>query len=167
MGRWPKVRDDPRYDLPVKAQSAARHLPDCIVGDLLDLSSGPRTLIHSDLHSENLLLDGDRVVLLDWQNAALGHPALDVASVLCGTVSVAAQQALGRELLAVYEDALAEHGVTAWSEEALEAGIGSATRWLFSGVCCWLASYEAESPRDVETAGGHLERLAAGLVLWG
>jgi hypothetical protein len=80
---------------------------------------------------------------------------------------VAAWQALGRELLAVYEDARVEHGVTAWSEEALEAGSGSVTRWLFSGVCCGLASCEAESPRDVETAGGHLERLAAGLVLWG
>jgi Phosphotransferase enzyme family len=45
--------------------------------------SGPVTLIHGDLRDDNLGLDGDRVVLLDWDLATSGTPAVEFAWYLC------------------------------------------------------------------------------------
>jgi hypothetical protein len=42
----------------------------------------PDTLVHGDLHHGNMLLVGDRTVVIDWSDAAIGHPFLDLAPVL-------------------------------------------------------------------------------------
>ncbi len=167
VARWPQVRDDRRFPMTVATRAAARDLADAVVTDLMDLSRGPRTLIHGDLHSENLLLDGQRVVFIDWQNAALGNPALDVASILSGAVSPQAQRDAAPELLAAYARALRAGGVEAWTDDGIAAGVGAATRWLFAGTCCWLARFQTDCARDAKTAAGHLERLGEGLVIWG
>jgi Ser/Thr protein kinase RdoA (MazF antagonist) len=41
------------------------------------------TLCHGDLRDDNLGLDGDRIVLLDWDLATLGTPAVELAWYLC------------------------------------------------------------------------------------
>lgn len=42
---------------------------------------GRRVLTHGDLNPTNILWDGVRVWLIDWDGAGLGHPYLDVATV--------------------------------------------------------------------------------------
>jgi|GEM_PF-6381043 len=42
------------------------------------LGDGPRTLIHGDYHRWNLILQGDRVRVLDWEHAAMAHPIFDL-----------------------------------------------------------------------------------------
>lgn len=37
----------------------------------------PPTLVHGDLHTGNYAVTGDGPLLLDWTDAALGHPVLD------------------------------------------------------------------------------------------
>ena len=51
------------------------------------LASGPpereeRVVLHGDCHPKNALLDGDRVVLVDLDQAGLGSPAADLGSLL-------------------------------------------------------------------------------------
>ena len=45
--------------------------------------TGPLTLIHGDLRDDNLGLTEDRIVLLDWDLATAGTPAMEFAWYLC------------------------------------------------------------------------------------
>jgi hypothetical protein len=47
------------------------------------LESLGTTLIHADIRDEQLGLDGDRLVLLDWGRATQGHPVVDFAWSIC------------------------------------------------------------------------------------
>ena len=42
----------------------------------------PTSLIHADLIPENFIDDGERLWLIDWEYAGLGHPATDLALVV-------------------------------------------------------------------------------------
>ena len=44
-----------------------------------DASAREPTIAHLDFHPLNVMFDGDRVVLIDWENARRGSRALDVA----------------------------------------------------------------------------------------
>jgi Phosphotransferase enzyme family len=41
------------------------------------------TLIHADIRDEQIGLDGDRLILLDWGRATLGHPVVDFFWSIC------------------------------------------------------------------------------------
>ncbi|HXK34431.1 MAG TPA: phosphotransferase [Dehalococcoidia bacterium] len=41
----------------------------------------PDTLVHGDIAAENVRIDGDEVVVFDWEKAAWGTPAVDLARV--------------------------------------------------------------------------------------
>jgi aminoglycoside/choline kinase family phosphotransferase len=47
-----------------------------------ELAAQPRCLTHRDYHSRNLMLYRDRIWLLDFQDALLGPPHYDLASLL-------------------------------------------------------------------------------------
>ena len=36
-------------------------------------------MCHGDLHALNVLVDGDQLTVIDWELAALGDPAFDIA----------------------------------------------------------------------------------------
>jgi hypothetical protein len=80
-------------------------------------SAGGLTLCHGDLRDDNLGLDGDRVVLLDWDLATLGAPAAELAWYLCHDAwrIDAAKDELVEDFL------LAEDGTV--SAEALDLGL--------------------------------------------
>ena len=42
------------------------------------LAGGPATLVHGDFHRWNLLKSGHRLLLLDWEHAAVTHPIWDL-----------------------------------------------------------------------------------------
>lgn len=43
----------------------------------IDKSTWPAVICHHDLVAENIIVTADSLVLLDWEYAAMGHPALD------------------------------------------------------------------------------------------
>jgi hypothetical protein len=80
---------DARLDPAALAGVAGPHLADvdglaALVDDLprrLAAIAGcglPDTLVHGDLHPGNVRVGGDRLVLMDWGDSTLGHPALDI-----------------------------------------------------------------------------------------
>ena len=40
----------------------------------------PRTVVHGDFHSGNVALVDDRIVIIDWSDAAIGNPAIDLVT---------------------------------------------------------------------------------------
>jgi aminoglycoside phosphotransferase (APT) family kinase protein len=40
----------------------------------------PETLVHGDFHTDNVALAGDRAVIIDWSDAAIGSPAVDLVT---------------------------------------------------------------------------------------
>ncbi|MEV7982015.1 aminoglycoside phosphotransferase family protein [Streptomyces sp. NPDC086519] len=84
---WNRLLDDadPLADVPEWARRNARRLaaaeaefPAAVAGD---------TLLHSDLRSDNILIDGGRVTFVDWAWAAQGQDWLDpMTFALCAAV---------------------------------------------------------------------------------
>jgi hypothetical protein len=58
-----------RHDLVDVLDTLARHTP----------TQGEDVVCHGDLHPFNLLIDGDRISVLDWTAALVAPPAYDVA----------------------------------------------------------------------------------------
>ncbi|MCV2392697.1 aminoglycoside phosphotransferase family protein [Actinotalea sp. M2MS4P-6] len=71
-----------------------QHVGDHPAGELLERLPGtfdeidacglPAALSHGDNNPGNALLDGERVVFLDWGEGFLGHPAFDVLGLISG-----------------------------------------------------------------------------------
>lgn len=48
------------------------------------LTALPTTLVHGELYASNVIIDGDRVAVVDWEMAAIGPAVVDVAAVVTG-----------------------------------------------------------------------------------
>jgi aminoglycoside phosphotransferase (APT) family kinase protein len=85
-----------------------RELPASVEASLAELSDTPVAWIHADAHLDNILwrLDGS-AVLLDWCNATIGPPAVDVAICLSNGVPARWRQAL----ISAYAGELERSGV--------------------------------------------------------
>jgi len=160
---WPKLLAQGKYAVSVEVAEAAERLSDTLPAAMRRLMQGPRTLIHSDLHAENLILDGDRVVILDWQNAAIANPAFDLGGLLVTATGPTAQRTAARSIVAAYHERLNRPDV---GLDDLLDEVQAAARWLFAGTVRWLVAFEQESLRDAATVQGHWERLSTGLVTW-
>jgi aminoglycoside/choline kinase family phosphotransferase len=65
-------------------------------------SALPRTFIHRDFQSENILLTNSKIRFVDFQGARLGPPAYDVASLLFDPYVDALTEDLSARLFAYY-----------------------------------------------------------------
>lgn len=117
------------------------------------LHAREKTLIHADLHLDNMLFDarGDRrsVTVLDWQTVSVGPPAIDVVRFLFGSLSVEDRRTAENELLERYLGLLHAHGVRGYSLEDLRLQCGLASLVLLAGTVGWLATVDRDaSPRE-------------------
>lgn len=83
-------------------------------GAVLDeFATAPRTLVHGDLRLDNVLFDAaGEATALDWQLAAWGRGAYDLAFFASGSIDDAHLATIEDDLLAEYHAALVAHGVT-------------------------------------------------------
>lgn len=78
---WERIAADPEPFLSLGLTDAAwldRVLPRLLAIDPIANLAGS-SLLHLDVRSDNLCFDGERVVLVDWNHAAVGNPDFDVA----------------------------------------------------------------------------------------
>lgn len=123
------------------------------------LHARPQTLIHADLHLDNLIFDarGDSrsVVVLDWQTVSVGPPAWDVALFLFGSLSVEDRRAAEAELFDRYVALLAAHGVRGYSVEDLRLDCRLALLLLLAGTVVWLSAIDRDELTTRERALQH------------
>ncbi len=108
-----------------------------------------KTLIHGDLHLDNLLFDargdGRSVTVLDWQTVSIGSPAWDVALFLFGSLSVDDRRGAENELFDRYVGLLSAHGVRGFSSEDLRLDCGLAVLLALAGTVGWLATVDRDA----------------------
>lgn len=80
------------------------------------LAGQPRVFTHRDYHSRNLMVDGDRLGVIDFQDALMGPATYDLASLLRDAY-IQLDEALIDELVAYYLDRMAERR-TGWTDRA-------------------------------------------------
>jgi aminoglycoside phosphotransferase (APT) family kinase protein len=78
-------------------------------------------LLHLDLHPLNVVVTADGPVLIDWTNARVGAPGLDVAVTVLVLVQVGLGDAELRDPLLSYAEAFARHAATPYAEDLAEA----------------------------------------------
>lgn len=120
---------------------------------VVELAKAPATLIHADLHLDNVMFDrGDGVRILDWQSVARGPAAFDVAQFLFGVLDTLEQRESSRELVRAYHETLLDHGVEGYSRKRLRHDLRLALLCLLAGNVNWLGAVDLESLAGRERA---------------
>ncbi|MGB5104980.1 MAG: phosphotransferase [Steroidobacteraceae bacterium] len=113
----PPTTDVRRLDFPVQAAQLeaglAQHesIPVALQGpaqgalEVLHARQAPVTLCHNDLHHLNVIDDGGRLWLVDWEYSGAGDPLFDLAGLIClhqlsGALRAAFLEAYGHPCLA-------------------------------------------------------------------
>ncbi len=122
-----------------------------VYGQLLrELASPPWTMIHADLHADNLLFDvpGAPLAVVDWQGVARGRAAVDLSR----TVGEWPDRDERRELLRMYHSTLLEHGVGDYDFDQLLRDCRLALLQNLGGVANGYATFDeaAASERERE-----------------
>ena len=115
---------------PVFAEQFADTCPAAIldIGPLLgvhlprilhQVSTPPHTLLHYDFHGRNMLFREGELLIIDWQGAAKGRAAYDVAYYLALCVEAETRRAMEDDLLASYHALLLAGGVRDYAPEDL------------------------------------------------
>ncbi len=74
------------------------------------MASQPPVFVHRDYHSRNLMVDGDRLGIIDFQDALMGPSSYDMASLLRDAY-IALDESLVDDLIRHYLDRLAGQGL--------------------------------------------------------
>jgi hypothetical protein len=128
------------------------------------LSGLPETMIHGDLHLDNVIFAPDGRAVLDWARVARGPAALDV----CDLMLMASPEDQG----AVFDLYLAElrgAGVEV-SERKMARGVAGALLRKFVACTCGLAGWNPATPREERVLDSAIERaqdaLLEGMERW-
>jgi hypothetical protein len=78
---------------------------------------GPRTLVHGDYRSENILFHEAQACTVDWQTISESSPLTDLAYFLGGSVEIEDRRNWERELVEDYDRTLAGLGVSLGFDE--------------------------------------------------
>jgi fructosamine-3-kinase len=127
------------------------------------LSPAPETLLHADLHLDNVLFqhDSGQPVLLDWARAARGPAALDLADLLF----FIGRPADFNQLFTAYIQALRRGGVQA-DEAALHDALGGALFRKFISATCGVARWQPASAREAAMIAVGLRRALDAVAMW-
>lgn len=123
----------------------------------------PATLVHGDVHLDNVLFSPTgRPYLLDWAGCRRGPGSQDLAAVLFGMGSADTHN----RLLDVYHSALRDHGVDDVSRLELIEMCGAALHWMAMFWTLGLARWVPDSPRETAMQDEHMRRIARAVDQW-
>ena len=127
------------------------------------LRAAPPTLLHQDVHLDNVLFDRSTgaPILLDWARAAAGPAVLD----LCDLILSAAPRALD-PMLAAYFGALAGHGVPEPDVRESERAITAAVVVSLVRSTFGIARWQPASRRESDIIETHIERAENAFAIW-
>jgi hypothetical protein len=130
--------------------------------DRLDPSAwaGPTTVVHSDLHLDNVLFDDAGPIVMDWQTVGRGPGVVDAARWLLESLTLEDRHLHRRALLTAYVEELG-HGTVA----ALESAVRALTVRMFAGMVCGFANFDPATctPRQHRLISADIHRASATL----
>lgn len=91
----------------------------------LDALGPPDSLVHGDLHPYNIVVDEGRYRIVDWSDAAMSHPFLDLATFLVMVDDLDERHQMRDAYLAGWSGTVAQEALTEAGELALVVG------WLY------------------------------------
>jgi aminoglycoside phosphotransferase (APT) family kinase protein len=116
---WAKTRGKVVDELPAEVIAMCDSRREW-TAELLQGMHGADTICHGDFRAENLLFDdGDGLMALDFQLAAVAHGMTDVAYLISQSVNDEVAAAHADDLIDVYLGRLAEHGIVLDRDEAM------------------------------------------------
>lgn len=165
---------------PAFAVALGRVLPDVelpsdllALGDRLARSSGdvfvplaraPVTLVHMDLHLDNLVFDEPQgaaePVIFDWQTWGVGRGAMDLGYFVVSALPTALREEREAELLELYAAGLRDHGVGEVDPDACRADYALAALWNLMVVTGMVAD-AGDDPERRKYLAAVVPRLAS------
>lgn len=130
--RWPRMVESGAYPLSKAQLKLGEMLSEKMDGVYEALHAGPESVIHTDLHQENIFFDGNNPAFIDFALAERANPAKDVAKL---TVSCLKPGTIGREqpeLIRSYLKELKRHDIEPPSLKDFE-------RYVHLATCHYLA----------------------------
>ena len=98
------------------------------------LHAGPESLIHADLHQENIFFDGNNPAFIDWALAERANPAKDVAKLTASCLEPGLVGELRPGLIKRYLQELRAYGTKEISESELNRYVNLATCGYLAGM---------------------------------
>jgi len=129
---WPVVEALLSDVIPEDARAVAPMLADRIGSLIEELGRSRRCVVHADVRLDNILFDGDDVVLVDWQSVCTSSGEQDLAYFLTQSVDEPLLAARQDELIGLYHGVLVDAGVTGHSLADCRVRYGSAALYLLS-----------------------------------
>lgn len=129
--------------LPADMYPLVEQLPTLIGHIRRRLDEAPHTLVHNDLHLDNVLFDagkGRTAVILDWQSLAHGPAVLDLVDVIAGSLPAEDAETYETEMLDSWHRMLPDPIRARYSRAQLTRDYGLALLRKLSGVISWLAA---------------------------
>jgi len=119
----------------------------------------PNTLVHGDFHPWNVHDDGERISIIDWSDACIGHPFFDLPTYLGRTRDVT----LRRAILDAYLDAWSNGFDRAALEEAALLGLVLGSLHQVESYRRIMASLDPEDEWDI---GEGMQNYARRALVW-
>jgi aminoglycoside phosphotransferase (APT) family kinase protein len=125
----------------------------------------PVTINHGDFRMDNLFFhdftDGAALAVADWQISTRGRGIFDVSYLLCGGMEPALRAEHERDLLRIYTDVLAEHGVKGYGFDKAweEYRRGALFMWVY--VVIAIGTLDASNERGLALFLAWLNRAVA------
>ncbi|HEX9856127.1 MAG TPA: aminoglycoside phosphotransferase family protein [Acidimicrobiia bacterium] len=140
--------------LPWSMRELLEDLPNRLALAYQKLRMGPITLIHRDWHLDNVLFapSGEPFVI-DWQGAAVGPPATDLARFMVECLTAEQHRSYGSEALLTYVEELARRGIHRPMSDASQE-IGHASLRLLARIINWLGRTPPDPPGSRKEALG-------------
>lgn len=154
--RWATFTERGDLRLDSRLQRMASRLGDGLVEVLERLDAAPQTVVHADLHLDNVLFTPDErrpVVVLDWQTVCRGPAAVDLAKAVVTSLVPADRRQHEERLLVGYHRVMRDESATGHRDYVLALIV------YFAGVIGWQAGNPVSSDTSREAA---LRRAALG-----
>jgi phosphotransferase family enzyme len=154
--------------VPPAALAFASDLPKRMEDAFAELGAAPQTLVHGDLHLDNVLFREDGTpVVLDWPSAKRGPAAADFGHFLVESLTPDARRAEGHALAERHVATLAARGVVGYGADDLLADARRVFVVLFGAAVRWASGPHAsrpDVPRVALLSDSLLRRAAAAVV---
>jgi hypothetical protein len=142
--------------LPVDAVTIIERLRSRLAAVSDALYGGGQTLIHADLHLDNMIFDPPAdersVVVLDWQTVSVGNPASDVALFLYDSLAAEDRSAAETMLINNYVRLLSKDGARDYTVQQLRDDCGRALLLRLAGTIGWLTTVTGDDLTERERA---------------